>query len=226
MGKKAVLWDLDGTILDSISVMHAILTEIFPKFDLPIPSREEVRKELYGSLEGALVRYSNNYADQAALMEAFIQAQHAHYIDPVMFEAVTKVIFELSNNSDVAQAIVTSRNSNGGRGVGALEIVKTTGLDKYMGTVISAEESEKHKPHPEPLLMALDIIGVKPSDAVMVGDQPVDAIAAHAAGTKSILIDHEGDDIGLDQLRSANPDVIVQNPDDLLPYIIKALQLK
>src|SRR5581483_4907907 len=64
------------------------------------------------------------------------------------------------------------------------------GLAPYFQEVLGADATPNKKPHPEPLLTALDRMGVKPSQAVMIGVSPVDAQAARAAGMLVGLVRH------------------------------------
>ena len=224
---KAVLWDLDGTILDSVSVMHEILDEIFPEFGIERLTRSQVRAGLYGALEESLVRFSNNHPNQDALIEAFMESQHRHYLEePAMFESVTLAVSRLPAYG-VRQGIVTSRSNDGGRGPGgAHAIVRNSRLKEHIDIVISADECTFHKPHPEPIELALAKLAVRPENAVMVGDQPVDAIAARKAGVHSILVDHEATSEGHGALKKSNPDIIIRETDELLPYLLEQLEIK
>lgn len=224
---KAVLWDLDGTIIDSVTVMHEILDEVFPEFGIEKLTRAQIRAGLYGGLEESLARYSNNHPDQTSLLGAFMKAQYRHYLEePVMFEQVLSAISDLGGFG-VGQAIVTSRSNDGGRGPGgAHAIVRNSRLNEIIDIVISADECDYHKPHPQPIWLALEKLSINPEDAVMVGDQPVDAIAARQAGVHSILIDHENTEEGHVLLKESNPDVIIQEAEAILPYIKKQLALQ
>jgi pyrophosphatase PpaX len=79
---------------------------------------------------------------------------------------------------------------------------------------VTAEETERHKPNPEPLLLALEKLEAAPADAAYVGDSPFDIEAANAAGLRSIAVTWGG--IQSDErLLAAGPDAIVATPAEL-----------
>jgi pyrophosphatase PpaX len=60
------------------------------------------------------------------------------------------------------------------------------GLERLMDAVISAESTKRNKPHPEPVLLACERLGVSPADALFVGDSPHDVEAGKAAGVRTV----------------------------------------
>ena len=77
----------------------------------------------------------------------------------------------------IQQAIVSSKR----RRQYGIDMV-SRGYDKYMETAVLCEDTEKHKPDPEPLLVCLERLGVKPEEAIYVGDATTDMLAARNAG--------------------------------------------
>lgn len=226
MVKKAVLWDLDGTLLDSVTVMFNIVNEIFSKFQLPKKTRAEIKAELHGSLEDSLIRLSAGFVDQQSLLDSFIQAQQSHYLEPATFDPLIELIPEL-HSLGIDQAVVTSRADGGGRGPGgAREVLKTLDIDKYMGAIVSANDTSRHKPHPEPLIVAMRKLKVEKDNSVMIGDQHVDVIAAKAAGVHSIVIDHESTANTEKRIIDSNPDAIFSNPHDIKKYLLELFELE
>lgn len=222
--QKAVLWDLDGTVLDSLSVAVEIFDEIFPALQLPPLDRETIRTNFYGSLEDSLLRMSDNYHDQPALFKAFNESQQRHYEDPVFHIGIREAITALGELG-LKQAIVTSRGNAQRGAAGAHAIVKNTKLDDLISVVISADETVAHKPDPEPLLLALEKLDVTPYNTVMIGDQPVDTQAANAAGVHSILIDHENTQHSQAAMRGAQPNLICTDAGQALAGVRQLLNL-
>lgn len=215
---KAIIWDLDGTIIDSISVFHKMADEVFPLHGLPLLSREDIRVEFHGSFEDSIKRMSSGYHDHDRLIQDMFEAQMQHYDEPITHDGLLMAIQHF-NQHQFTQAVVTSRGNEGRGKGGAREIVKSIGADSYIETVICADDSPNHKPHPEPLLMALDRLRVKPHRAVMVGDQPADALAARAAGTYSVIIDHEDTEHSRASLYDLQPDRICHTAAELLEAV-------
>ena len=221
---QAVLWDLDGTIIDSLSIFTEIIEKVFPQLGLKALKRHEIRPEFYGSVEDVLNRLSKGYKDQDELFQLFLDNQLSQYGHPSAHEGIHDAITHFSSHG-FQQAVVTSRDSYEGTPYGSRTIIKTLKLDLHIKTVICGDDTPHHKPHPEPLLMALKQLGVDPENAVMVGDQPVDAQAAQAAGCKSILIDFEKTKDSKAAHVSANPDLVCTNAHEIIEGVHKLLDI-
>src|SRR5688572_1905316 len=88
-------------------------------------------------------------------------------------------------------------------------------LEKVFDVVVSHEDTERHKPEPDPVLFALEKLGGSPSEAVYVGDSPFDIGAAKAAGVFAIAVGWGG--IHPDErLLAEEPDAFVRTPEELL----------
>ena len=62
-------------------------------------------------------------------------------------------------------------------------------ITKYFDEVVTCDDTEKHKPNPEPVLCALERLGISPDEAIMIGDSKYDIRCAHAAGVKAVLVE-------------------------------------
>ena len=86
-------------------------------------------------------------------------------------------------------------------------------LRDYFETIVTSDDTERHKPHPEPILHALERLGAAAEDAVYVGDSPFDVAAARAAGVHAVAVTwgglHDVDDA----------DEIVSTPEELLAVL-------
>jgi pyrophosphatase PpaX len=83
-----------------------------------------------------------------------------------------------------------------------------------MDVVIGAEDTERHKPEPDPVLEALSRLDAEPSDAVYVGDSPYDILAGNAAGVFTVAVGWGGIHPD-DRLRHAGPDALVHTAAEL-----------
>jgi phosphoglycolate phosphatase-like HAD superfamily hydrolase len=82
---------------------------------------------------------------------------------------------------------------------------------------LGADATANKKPHPEPLLAALLKIGAKPSEAVMIGDSPVDVEAARAAGMLVGLVSHGF--VPKEYLNASDPDWLVDSLSDFMDIL-------
>ena len=87
-------------------------------------------------------------------------------------------------------------------------------LSRFFEVVVTAEDSERHKPDPEPIRVALERLGAVPAEAAFVGDSPFDMGAARAAGVYAVAVGWGGLH-GEERLRAEAPDVFVRTPAEL-----------
>ena len=88
-------------------------------------------------------------------------------------------------------------------------------LGRHLDTVVGWDDTERHKPHPDPLLVALARLGVEPAAAAYVGDSPFDVGAAKAAGVFAVAADWGGIH-SRERLAAEEPDALVSHPEQLL----------
>ena len=88
-------------------------------------------------------------------------------------------------------------------------------LERFFDVTVGAEDTERHKPHPEPLLAALDRLDADVEGAVYVGDSPFDVQAAKAAGIGSVAVTW-GRIHSRERLEAEEPDAVVDTVEELL----------
>lgn len=203
---KCIIFDLDGTMLDTekmnlIPLQRLIKEELgkFIEYEDLLKYRSYTGKktlELLGfkDIEASYpkwVRYVNEYEEGAKLYEGFHQ-----------------VIKDLDENN-----ILCAISSSKMKKQYEIDFLKT-GLQNYMKAVVLAEDTQNHKPHPEPLLKAAEILGVKPKEAIYIGDTYSDYKATKAAGMDFGLAVWGAADI-----EGIEADYIFYEPKDILKLI-------
>lgn len=95
------------------------------------------------------------------------------------------------------------------------------GITDYFDSIVSCDDTDKHKPNPEPLLLGLRKLGAEAESTLMVGDSAFDIKCANNAGVKSVLVDWRitGAD---DKLKDCKVDYMIENPVDLLDVLKEA----
>ncbi len=88
-------------------------------------------------------------------------------------------------------------------------------LARYFDVVVGSDDTERHKPHPEPILLALERLGAGASSAVYVGDAPFDVRAAKVAGVAAVAVTWGGIH-SAERLAQEEPDALVGTPEELL----------
>jgi pyrophosphatase PpaX len=88
-------------------------------------------------------------------------------------------------------------------------------LEPYFDVVVGSDETERHKPHPDPILLALERLEAEPRGSAYVGDSPFDVQAAKAAGVLAVAVTW-GRIHDEERLAREEPDAIVHTPEELL----------
>jgi pyrophosphatase PpaX len=175
-----ILFDLDGTLLDSIELILNSARHAFAKLERPWPSDEEWLAGVGIPLFTMFGRYARDDDDRAALIAAYREYQFAHHDRLVRcYDGVVDTVRELHERGHQL-GIVTSKSE-----YLALRGLAHVGLARYMDTIVGCDASTRHKPDPEPVRIALHRLGSAPEDAIFVGDSVHDVLAGNAAGVRT-----------------------------------------
>ena len=178
---KAVLFDLDGTLFDSIALLLACMRYAFEGFEGPHPTTEDWIAGIGTPLITQLAAYTRTEAELITLRDRYRSHQQAqHRTLARAFPDAIPVLRELQHRG-LAMALVTSKGN-----LLAQEALDFTGMAPFLPVVVGADSVTKHKPAPEPVLLALELLQVRADEAVFVGDSPHDVHAGNAAGVDTI----------------------------------------
>ncbi len=187
----AVVFDLDGTLVDSAPDLAAVLNEIldhegWPSQDLATVA-SMVGDGVAKLVERGFARAGADLGDDelSRLVDRFL-ARYAE--NPTRFTKPFPGVAEtLSRLRRTGYRLAVCTNKNHGPTV---TILRNLDLESYFGAVIGGDSLVRRKPDPEPLLAALDELSASPSSAVMVGDSRNDVAAARAAGIPAITVSY------------------------------------
>src|SRR5262245_2438293 len=144
------------------------------------------------------------------LVEAYRAHSHPRHDTLEAFDEVLSLLPRLRAEGRTLGIVTAKRH----RTV-ALALERFPELVENFSVVIASEDTERHKPAPDPVLAALDRLGADASEAAYVGDSPFDIGAAKAAGTFAVGVGWGG--IHADEmLLAAEPDAFVRRPEELL----------
>lgn len=194
MGKiKAVMFDVDGVLVDSFEANVEYFKNIFETAGYVAPTKEEYRHMFHISLDD-LIRLVAKNPDEMEFQRIKSCAKKIKYpIEKMkLTEGSAETIKKLSEKYRLA--IVTGRHEEG-----AEDYLKHSGLEEYFETMVHYGHYDNPKPHPEPLLVALERLGISPGEAIYVGDQKTDLESANAAGIPFIL--YSEFDYGLENVK-------------------------
>jgi len=180
MTLPAILFDLDGTLIDSIELILSSARHAFAEWPVR-PTDEEWVRGIGTPLVQQLRAYAASDEEVALLLERYRRYQHEHHDRLTRcYDDVPDVIAALAERGHPL-AVVTSKASPIARQ--SLEFV---GLDDFFPIVVGYDDTARHKPDPEPVRVALSRLGVSPDQAVFVGDSPHDVLAGNAADVMTI----------------------------------------
>ena len=173
MKLKAIIYDIDGTILNSFDQNLYPLQQILKEeLDVHYEYEELVHFMAYN---GKSVLPTFNIKNHDAVYDRWVGYVNAYPHAPKMYDRFEEVL-EFYNNK-IIQAIVTSKR----RDQYNIDMVE---FDHYFKTSVTANDTDNHKPHPDPLLKALKAIDIKAENALYIGDSPFDYHAAKSAGMR------------------------------------------
>ena len=214
---RAVLFDLDGTLIDSgqdiiRSVRHA-LGHVFPGCELPTDD------DILGLVGLPLESISRSLGcpGDAESTQRFADTYRAyyseHYNDNTVVYPGIRELLEKLRGAGMKLGLVTTKHQ-----MQAEFTLAGTGLARYFDYVHGWLEGRKHKPDPEPVLVAVGRLGVEPGAAVMVGDSELDIQSARSAGVGTCAVTYGFRPAGL--LKSYHPDFLVAHPADIASVVI------
>ncbi len=214
-----VLFDLDGTLVDTAPDLAWSIDATLEKLDLPMCGEEKVRAWIGSGIEGLLNRALTNDFNgvpDKSLYDNALSIFLDIYIDNIcershIYPGVNEALAHLKARN-IKIACVTNK---GGRHTEKL--LKSLGLYDEFGIVVSGDTLPLKKPHPEPLLHAAAHFSVDTSAALMVGDSVTDIKAARAAGFQILCVPY-GYNMGRD-INDLKPDAVVETLADLVHLI-------
>jgi pyrophosphatase PpaX len=178
---RAVLFDLDGTLIDSIGLIVDAMHHAFEGFDGTVPADSAWMAGIGTPLYKQLALYARSPEELDMLRERYRAFQFLHHDNVIKEYPGTTAVLETLHARGLAMGIVTSKGDELAR-----RGIELTGLARFLPVVIGADSVTKHKPEPEPVLLALERLGVRAEEALMMGDSPHDISSGNAAGVRTI----------------------------------------
>lgn len=211
---KLVIFDCDGTLVDSQNLIVAAMAGAFAGVGRPAPSRVatlgivglslvEAFSELVGPDDPAI----------PALIEGYKSSFQALRTDPTatepLFDGAGEAVRALAARDDVILGIATGKSQRGVR-----IVLGHHGLYDLFATVQTADDAPS-KPHPAMIEQAMSAVGIGPGDTVMVGDTTFDLAMARAAGVASVGVSWGYH--AREALAGLGPDLLIDGYAALLP---------
>lgn len=170
---KAVIYDIDGTILDTLKMNMVPLMKIIEEETGKKITFEEVLK--YSAAPGLKTMVDLNIKDIEGTYARWVKYVNEYEDGATLYDGFEEVFNKFDGK--IIQAIVSSKMAKQYQ----IDVVEK-GIDKYIKAVVLADDTDKHKPDPEPIFKCLKQIQVMPEDAIFIGDSFSDYQAANNAG--------------------------------------------
>jgi pyrophosphatase PpaX len=211
MRYPTVLFDLDGTLVDS----GAIILASFKHAARTVLARD-VEEEQIAALVGGSNLHDQMRVLSPAHVDELVRVYREHnrplHDELEAFEGVEELVKTLSEQGRKL-GIVTAK----GRQTVDLAFAVLS-LERYFDAVVTADMTDHHKPDPAPVLKALELLESEPADAAFVGDSPYDIAAGKAAGVFTVAVSW-GKIHPEERLLEAGADVLVHSPKELLDVL-------
>jgi pyrophosphatase PpaX len=211
---KAVLFDLDGTLIDT----NRLIVESFKhtlKMHLGIcPTDTELISYFGEPLRYTMARYDKTNVE--GLCKTFFDYSEIVHDEMTLEIDGAREILKNLKDLKIKTGIVTSkRRKMAERGL------KLFGLYDYMDIIITPEDTDEHKPHPAPLLKACEAIGVDAEDVLFIGDSHFDILCGKNAGARTCAVKYTA--LPIDDIIKHNPDHTIDRLNDILNILNKDL---
>ncbi|WP_406447963.1 HAD family phosphatase [Streptomyces sp. NBC_00876] len=186
MGPPWVVFDLDGTLVDSEPNAYESARLLLERYGVPDFTWEQNARFIGISNLEALTVLRTEYAIEAPVDE-LLAGQEAIYLE--LARTSTEVFPRMGRFVEMLHARGVGMAVASGSSLAVIEaVLKSTGLDAYLTEYVSAEEVARGKPEPDVFLEAARRLGAAPADCVVVEDAAPGARAAHAAGMRCIAV--------------------------------------
>jgi pyrophosphatase PpaX len=211
MRYPTVLFDLDGTLVDS----GAIILASFKHAARTVLARD-VEEEQIAALVGGSILHDQMRVLSPTHVDELVRVYREHnrplHDELQAFEGVEELMETLSGEGRKL-GIVTAK----GRQTVDLAFAVLS-LERYFDAVVTADMTARHKPDPAPVLKALEHLESEPADAAFVGDSPYDVAAGKAAGVFTVAVSW-GRIHPEERLLEAGADFLVHSPGELFDVL-------
>jgi phosphoglycolate phosphatase len=214
---KLIVFDVDGTLVDSQHLIVAAQREAFAAHGLEPPSRERSLSVVGLSLAEAFTALVGAQGPVEGLVEAYKDAFARLRADPAwqepFFPGAPELIGELAARHEVALGIATGKSRRG-----VAHLVARHGWDRVFATIQTADEAPS-KPDPTMLRQAMAEAGASPENTIMVGDSTFDMLMARAAGVRAVGVSWGYHPVAA--LEEAGAEAIIQSYAELRDLLLR-----
>ncbi|MDD2215553.1 MAG: HAD-IA family hydrolase [Eubacteriales bacterium] len=210
---RTILFDFDGTIMNTNDLIIQSWQHTFRTVEgKERPVGDIVRtfgEPLWITMEKQLPQLTPD--EGITIYRSYLRQHLADMIYP--FPGMVELIKKLKEQKYLT-GLVTSRTKDT-----TYECMNRFDIASYFDCIVSCDDTDKHKPDPEPLFIALEKLSAKPQESIMVGDSMFDILCAKNAGVQSILVGWQMT-LSREEINGPEgPDFTIEKPEDLLDML-------
>ena len=207
---QAVVFDVDGTILDTREFIRQAYEHTLQSFGIPMPEKAFFDSHIGPPLEECYKIFAPGIP-YAELADRHREFQRGHFDLIALYSGVVEMCSALKKNN-LKIAVCSTRSGR------LVETLQHAGVKDLINAVVDGSHVTKHKPDPEGILLALQQLNVAAADAVFVGDTSVDIQAGKNAEVPVVIGITHGFGTHA-ELEAAGADHIVDNLSEIIPIL-------
>ena len=207
---KAVIFDLDGTLLNTLGDLTAAVNHGLSACGLPTRTQDEVRSFVGDGVKQLIARSCVPVTDEAvleAVLAAYLPYYAAHNMDlTAPYDGLLDLLADLRAQG-VKTAVVSNKHDH------AVQALCAHYFDGLLDAAVGGGDARPLKPAPDSLLYTMEQLGVDPTDVWYVGDSVQDVLTARSAGVKCVAVTWGFQD--RDRLAAETPAVLADTAAEL-----------
>lgn len=177
---KAIIFDFDGTLANTLPICFYAFQHVFKEFDNKDLSPEDI-KSMFGPSETGIIRENLSHANKEQAIELYYEKYLEGHSQLVKYNKEIDELIKYLRNKGIKLGIVT------GKATRSLDIsLRVLQLENLFDVIITGDDVTKPKPHPEGVVKALSILDVERDEAIFVGDSDADIKAGTEAGVYTV----------------------------------------
>lgn len=204
---KHIIFDFDGTIADTSRIILATMQATMCERSLRVATPEEIRRVIGLPLKDCFTHIYPGMSEMEALECAGTYCDifdaNKSLLTPTLFPHVAETLSML-NQDGITMSVASSRGH-----ASLVELLEMMGIDQHFAIVLGVDNVSNAKPHPEAVLKILREMNIESSDAIMVGDMPVDIAMGKNASTRTCAVTYGNS--SRDDLLKSHPDYLIDD---------------
>jgi len=215
MTNKMVIFDMDGTLIDSFRDLQVTLNEVRISLGLEVIDQDIIKMAIGATLKGMIQELFSDHPEKInEAMEMFKEIYYKHIVDnTVPYNRIINILEKLKKNN-VMIGVLSNKPS---------ELVRIPlyhfNLSNLMDFIYGGDSFDDRKPSGNPITRIINYFEVKPENAIIVGDSYIDIEAGKNAGIKTMAVTYGYS--SLKELEQLNPDMIVDYPAEIIDSLLK-----